>query len=237
MSYATCDHLKEDGVYCQSPALLGQNFCYFHLGIRARRVQMARTRRRGESCRFQLPVLDNMHAVLASLQQVADALADDRIESKRAGLLLYTLQQTATALNTTPEWKGEREQVGLAQPLRALEVPDIAQQFDLPPGVDLNLSPEAALDAAEQPANPTEKPKERPRLARAPSRAVTQADKYFHIPKDPGTEVTFDEMRYQLSRMEFLVDDPRKPADDPRIASLPPLLDDSDDAEDTADVA
>ena len=225
MSYATCDHLKEDGVYCQSPALLGQNFCYFHLGIRARRVQMARTRRRGESCRFQLPVLDNMHAVLASLQQVADALADDRIESKRAGLLLYTLQQTATALNTTPEWKGEREQVGLAQPLRALEVPDIAQQFDLPPGVDLNLSPEAALDAAEQPADPSQKPKGHVRLARMPSRAVTQADKYFHIPKDPSGESTLDELAYELSRAKAYCDGTRK------------LPEDSDDVEATSNVA
>jgi hypothetical protein len=202
MSYATCDHLKEDGVYCQSPALRGQNFCYFHLNIRARRVQMARARRRGESCRLQLPVLDNMHAVLAALQQVGDALADDRIDPKRAGLMLYMLQQTATALNTTPDWKGEREQVGVAQPMRALEVPDVAQQYDLPIGVDLNLPPEAALDAVEQPADPSEPPKQHVRLARMPERAASQADKYFHIPKDPGTEVSFDEMAYELSRIK-----------------------------------
>ena len=225
MSYATCDHLKEDGVYCQSPALLGHNFCYFHLNVRARRVQMARNRRRGDSCRFQLPVLDNMHAVLLSLQQVAEALADDRIDSKRAGLLLYTLQQTATALNSTPEWKGERPQAGPAQPMRAVEIPDVAQQFDLPQGVDLDLPPEAALDAAEQPVDPTAKPKEHVRLARMPSRAVTQADKYFHIPKDPSGEVTFDELAYELSRAKAYCDGTRKPPAD------------SDDVEDTADVA
>ena len=198
---------------------------------------MARARRSGETCRLQLPVLDNMHAVLAALQQVGDALADDRIDPKRAGLMLYMLQQTATALNTTPEWKGEREQVGLAQPLRALEVPDVAQQFDLPKGVDLDLPPEAALDAAEQPSDAPQPPQKRPRLARVPERSVTQADKYFHIPKDPGAEITFDETCYQLSRMQMLINDPRKPADDPRIASLPPLFDDSDDVEETADVA
>ena len=44
MSVPTCDHLKEDGVYCDSPALHGQNFCYFHLNARARRLQASRLR-------------------------------------------------------------------------------------------------------------------------------------------------------------------------------------------------
>jgi hypothetical protein len=45
MSFPTCDHLKlkKDGVYCDSPALRGNNFCYFHLNARARRPQAART--------------------------------------------------------------------------------------------------------------------------------------------------------------------------------------------------
>src|SRR5215469_1903671 len=111
MSYRTCDHLKEDGVYCQSPALTGQNYCYFDFNARARRLQAARARRRGEACRIQLPVVEDMHAVQVSLPQVLDALADDRIDHKRAGLMLYALQQAATALNCTPEWKGSRPEV------------------------------------------------------------------------------------------------------------------------------
>src|SRR5271167_1358114 len=101
MSYPTCDHLKEDGVYCSSPALHNQRYCYFHLNARARRVQAARARLRGQSCRLQLPVLDDLHAVQASLMQVLDALADDRVDNKRAGLMLYALQQASTNLNST----------------------------------------------------------------------------------------------------------------------------------------
>ncbi len=111
MSYATCDHLKEDGVYCDYPALRGQNFCYFHLNVRARRMQAAQARRRGETCRIHLPVLEDMHAVQNSLMQVLDALADDRIDHKRAGLMLYALQQASTNLIGTPGWKGKREPV------------------------------------------------------------------------------------------------------------------------------
>jgi hypothetical protein len=56
MSFRTCDHLKEDGVYCDSAALRGQNFCYFHLNVRGRRLKMTRALARGEACRLQLPV-------------------------------------------------------------------------------------------------------------------------------------------------------------------------------------
>ena len=30
MSFRTCDHLKQDGVYCNSPALRGKKLCYYH---------------------------------------------------------------------------------------------------------------------------------------------------------------------------------------------------------------
>ena len=30
MSYRSCDHLKEDGVPCGSPALRGEKLCFFH---------------------------------------------------------------------------------------------------------------------------------------------------------------------------------------------------------------
>jgi hypothetical protein len=38
MELRTCDHLMEDGIYCQSPALRGRNYCYFHINIRVRRL-------------------------------------------------------------------------------------------------------------------------------------------------------------------------------------------------------
>jgi hypothetical protein len=224
MSFATCDHLKEDGVYCDSPALRGQSFCYFHLNVRARRMQAAQARRRGEICRIHLPVLEDMHAVQASLMQVLDALADDRIDHKRAGLMLYGLQLASTSLIGTPGWKGKRQQVACAEPLRAIEAPDVAAQYDLPKNVDLDLPPEAALEAAEQPADASEKPTEHRRLARVPlpeaSDGESVRDKYFIIPKEPGKEITFDELSYQLSRMESLCGDTRQPDARSRAAGL-----------------
>ena len=202
MAYTTCDHLKEDGVYCDSPALRGHNYCYYHLSVRGRRLKMARARARGEACRLQLPVLDDMHAVQSALMQVLDALADDRIDPKRAGLILYALQQASTNLIATPGWKGSRERVRASEPLRALECPDFNQQYDLPNGVNLDLPPDVALQAAEQSADSPQKPKERHQRARMPERAASQVDKYFHIPKDPEEEVSFDEILYNFSRRD-----------------------------------
>ena len=245
MSYPTCDHLMEDGLFCSSPALRNQRFCYFHLNVRARRVQMARSRRNGESCRLHLPILDNMHAVQVALQQVGDALADDRIDYKRASGLLYMLQQAAANLNNTREWEGRRPQVEAAEPFRALEAPDVAEEYDLPANVDLALPPDVALAAAEQPPDATQKANEPRRLERVPEHAADEADQYFHIPKDPGEEVSQDELAFSLSRLMSFTNDPRRnaPVDDddddeappsrPAIRSARPANDD----EEAADVA
>ncbi len=222
MSYPTCDHLMADGVFCSSPALRNQHFCYYHLDLRARRVQMAQARRKGESCRLRLPVLDNMHAVQVGLQQVGDALADDRIDFRRANALLYLLQQVAANLNNTRKWEGRRPQVEFAEPLRALEAHDVAQEYELPANVDLALSPDAALDAAQQPHDITQQPKERRSLPRNPARAVQLADKYFHIPKDPRAPMTHDETAYTLSRWEVAIADATADDDDAADDGPPP---------------
>ena len=80
MPCRTCDHLKEDGVYCSSPALRDQRYRYFHFSIRARRVQAARARLHDQPFRLQMPILDNAHAILSGVQQgeVPDPPATER---------------------------------------------------------------------------------------------------------------------------------------------------------------
>jgi hypothetical protein len=165
-----------------------------------------------------------MHAVQAALQQVGDALADDRIDYRRATGLLYLLQQAAANLNSTPEWQGRRPQVELGEPFRALEAPDVAEEYDLPGDVDLALPPEAAIEAAEQPPD-EERPTAQPRpLARVPERAPSAEDQYFHIPKEPGGELSADELEFTISRMMSFPNDPRRnaPADDEDDDEAPP---------------
>ena len=174
MPYRTCDHLKEDGVYCSSPALRDQRYCFFHLNIRARRVQAARARMHGDPRRFQMPILDNMHAVQSGIQQVVDAIADDRIDNRRAGLLLYALQQAASGLRSTPEWKGQRPEIAPEEPLRALEIHSLQNQFALPFDTDLEGSPDVAAAQIEAtlalPLDARPSQTQQPSLARVPAR-------------------------------------------------------------------
>ena len=168
MSYRTCDHLKENGVYCDSPALRGRNYRYFHLNVRGRRLQAAKARRRGESGPIQLPVLDDMHAVQMALMEVLDALAQGRIDHNSAGLMLYALQTASANLNGTPGWKGCREPVEEDEPLRALEFRGFEEHYGLPEGIDLEAAPEVALENAEQNQDAPQKVKKLRRGARVP---------------------------------------------------------------------
>src|SRR5208337_2198582 len=100
MSVKHCRHIKVDGVFCQTPALHGRDYCHFHLRALGRRMRMARERARREPHRLVLPILEDMNAVHVALMQVLDAVAADQLDDKRAGLLLYGLQQASTNLRS-----------------------------------------------------------------------------------------------------------------------------------------
>jgi hypothetical protein len=208
MSYPTCDHLKQDGVFCSSPALHNQRYCYFHLNARARRVQAARARLRGDACRLQLPVLDDIHSVQASLMQVLDALANDGIDNKRAGLMLYALQQVASNLKSTPCWDGARPEVEVDDNLRALECRSLEEQYDLPFDTDLESPPDVAAQELEANAAlpPEQHTKKAPRPALARYRHETRDlddDGYDRDDDDqPDGGTTYDSLRSALHQLQ-----------------------------------
>jgi hypothetical protein len=78
-----CQHLKVNGTQCGSPALRSKRFCYFHS-----RHQL----KPAPESQFDFPVLEDANAIQVALMQVIRAIADNKIECKRAGLLLYALQ-------------------------------------------------------------------------------------------------------------------------------------------------
>jgi len=89
-----CNHIKTNGMRCGSPALRGRRFCYFH--HRAHDLRQLRHQRPGY--RFELPLLEDANAVQMSLQDVLSAVNEDRIDHRRAGLLLYGLSTAASNL-------------------------------------------------------------------------------------------------------------------------------------------
>jgi hypothetical protein len=142
MSVPHCRHLKEDGAFCQMPALRERNYCFFHLRERGRRLRMAQEATRQRSSPLVLPSFEDMTAVNAGLTQVAVALTFKRIDQRTAGLLLYALQQAASNLKfmkmaASSDTKEEREFVE--------DYPGFEAEFGLPEGFDLETPPEVAF--------------------------------------------------------------------------------------------
>jgi hypothetical protein len=85
--YTECRFIKSNGLKCQSPAMRGSQFCYFHGRTR---IYVPRPRSREKS--LELPPLQNQASIHAALNQVLQAIASGDLDSKRAGNLLYALQ-------------------------------------------------------------------------------------------------------------------------------------------------
>ena len=101
-----CEHIKANGEFCGSPALRGRNYCYFHLTHIGRKMRAERARARAvarsidaANVPLELPLLEDANAVQLAIMQVVDAIAQNRIDSKRAGLLLYALQTASVNLD------------------------------------------------------------------------------------------------------------------------------------------
>jgi hypothetical protein len=83
--YLACRHIKPNGVRCQSPALRGHAFCYFHSKLHS-------TTRIGIMDDFRLPLPEDAGAIQFSIAQIFEALLASRIDSKQAAQLLWGLQ-------------------------------------------------------------------------------------------------------------------------------------------------
>jgi len=110
--YPTCDHIKANGNTCESPAIKGSDFCYFHSRERqrVRNLQQARDlrigRRHGHFTEddssaevlesLELPLLEDAAAIQVALSAVLRAIAGHHVKDRRGALLLYGLQIAAS---------------------------------------------------------------------------------------------------------------------------------------------
>ncbi len=76
--------VKTSGGKCGCPALRGRLYCYFH------------TPAPGSAEAGGLTNLEDCGAIHHAITQVAKAVADHRIETRRASLILYALQIAST---------------------------------------------------------------------------------------------------------------------------------------------
>jgi hypothetical protein len=95
-----CTHIKTNGTQCESPALRGRRFCFFHKNWHGQRIQL-NAQPAPLDRNFTLPVLEDANAIQVALMQVMHLLLSGQIEHKTAGLLLYALQTAAANLRAT----------------------------------------------------------------------------------------------------------------------------------------
>jgi hypothetical protein len=93
MSYPTCHHLHPTGKPCGSPALRGEQFCFFHHPTRRPPSRTAPSR-----TPFDLPAILDSEDLQIAISEVIRRLADNTLDTKRAGLLFTILQMAKTNL-------------------------------------------------------------------------------------------------------------------------------------------
>ncbi|HEY6339017.1 MAG TPA: hypothetical protein VIW68_11050 [Candidatus Sulfotelmatobacter sp.] len=84
-SNTPCTHIKVTGVQCGSPALRGEQFCYFHQRM-IRGVQVPPQQRL-----HPVALIEDEEAIQSSLMEVINALIRNTIDLRRADLILKAL--------------------------------------------------------------------------------------------------------------------------------------------------
>lgn len=130
----SCGHIMATGVTCGSYALRDSNVCYWHHKAREAR------QRRGEQIRSKgkkpsglvLPLLEDANSIQLSVQMIAQAVADRRINRAEAGSLLYSIQLAIMNLKNVRRPDHIYSLRMLCLPGRADEVEDVTRAEEIP---------------------------------------------------------------------------------------------------------
>ncbi|HET9167289.1 MAG TPA: hypothetical protein VFP11_14920 [Candidatus Angelobacter sp.] len=85
-----CRWVKQDGTCCGSPQMRNHIYCYAH-----RQMMEAR------ALALRLPAAEDANSIQVGLMRIQKALIDDTISTKKAGLLLYSMQLAMTNVGQT----------------------------------------------------------------------------------------------------------------------------------------
>jgi len=142
---AQCEHIKANGLRCGSPALRQRRYCYFHFCAH----DLRRRRRQHPNAPFVLPLLEDANSIQIAIQQVAEAVLEERIDNKRAGLVLFALQTAACNLKNTDfepkQLREPEEQSSAISPIVEL----LLREMDRPPDTDVLKKPPASAPERE----------------------------------------------------------------------------------------
>lgn len=92
-SCPTCHHVLPTSKRCGSPALRGEQFCFYHHPTRRPPTRVAPFR-----TPFDVPAIADSEALQIALSEVIRRLADNTLDAKRASLCLVALQMAKANL-------------------------------------------------------------------------------------------------------------------------------------------
>jgi hypothetical protein len=92
-----CQHVKTSGVQCGSPALRNLKFCYYHQQGRSQAIRYY-DEAPYTAIDCDLPLFEDAHSIQLAIRQVAHMLMHNIVDTKKAGLLLYSLQLASANL-------------------------------------------------------------------------------------------------------------------------------------------
>jgi hypothetical protein len=147
-SVRVCTHIKVTGVRCGSPALRGEQFCYFH-------QRMVRGVATPPNSRLHpIALIESEEAIQASLMEVINALARNSIDLRRAELLLRALhiavRNARRVRFNIHEDEMVREVPNYPGPPNAVKpVPEPPVEMNIPPMTELQTWAALTVDAAE----------------------------------------------------------------------------------------
>ncbi|HET9837552.1 MAG TPA: hypothetical protein VFR84_04895 [Candidatus Angelobacter sp.] len=135
-----CRWLRQDGTGCGSPQMKRHIYCFAH-------KQMAEA----QALALLLPALEDANAIQVGLMRIQKALIDDTISTKKAGLLLYSMQLALQNVGqvTFGQAKAEKpvtEPVSLEQAIRE----DVLTAEDAEIAEKSKISPRRRGDAEER---------------------------------------------------------------------------------------
>lgn len=145
MAFRECCHVMSDGMKCKSPALKRQSYCYFHHRYnqrQRRRIQLGGPVGTNQNTGIEMPLVESWETIQIGIQEVVEAIVDDRISTKRAGLMLYALQLASTNLKMM-------NIPGISQPTGVTELPEETDTPDRVPDGAPHLPQSADVGTAD----------------------------------------------------------------------------------------
>jgi hypothetical protein len=124
-----CQHLKDDGIRCGTPAVNGRQFCYYHHRAHHPGARIA-------SRRYRAPVPESVASLQIALAHTLQALATGELTPKQANSMMYGINLGTNLLRLfKPLSDAEQQQV-------ATEIPEAMEQVLVQPEPESAPQPE-----------------------------------------------------------------------------------------------